>query len=250
MRKPFLFAFAVLVCVGTTLPPTLHSQVGSIDTKDVVALVKENYSTMKTMRAKFIQRVRSQVTEGDITYQSPNKLKMIYTAPIDQVTYKGRSQTIVCDGSKLYIYLPQQQIVCIQSLSSAKNVTGGVLTPSGAVRLTEEYYFSFYNKSELEPLNHFEGESTYLVNDLRMAYHMVLTPTKRYVGMVGFTRIHLWVDRTGMIIRVRGQSTSQRTVEYVFQKIERNIDVSAKTFRFSNPADVQIIRENLIPKRR
>lgn len=226
----------------------LYSEV--IRTPEVVsALMAKRFSSMRGFSARFTERNGSKIYSGQILYKTPNKFKLTYNE-------RSNSHQIVSNGETLWIYLPKIRVVSEQDVSG--NVDGSALyTSSGVNRLLREYNFNFYDKREPVAVNSFDDNnlqiegydsSSYTKNDRRLAYHMLLTPKKPSVDRTGFIRIHLWVDRNGMIIRMLGVSTTRTPVEYLFWDINYSDIYSDEAFNLDIPPNVQVLKNDLVPR--
>lgn len=243
----------------------LMPQVTITESADVVNLIAESAQSLKSFRGKFVERNGSTVTKGDVFYKRPDKFMLIYQTPKAIVANDtGELQTIVCNGSKLWIYLPRIHVVSEQDVKN--DVTAGLVSGKGVLRLKEDYYFNFYGRRATETVSAFRAADlivddgkkkrttadnavdSYLEQDERQAYHMLLTPKThmRTTDKAGFSQLHVWIDGHGMIIRSLGISTTRKQIEYVFTDIERNIDINNDRFEFSMPDNVQVVRNNLV----
>ena len=164
-------------------------------------------------------------SHGTIQYKKPDKILLSFEEPQDQ--------KIVSNGNFLYIYIPYLKVV-VQQLLSEDTESSILATTSeeGLMRLFEEYSFSFYDTSTLQPY-----KST-------RAYHLRLTQT---TPKVGFKRMDLWVAEDGLILQSNGYSQTGNNVSLIFSNIQRNTELPDYIFDFDVPADAQIIRNIIVP---
>ena len=187
----------------------------------VVSMISNRFSTIKGFSANFVERNGEKVSYGNVITKNPNLFRMQYSSG-------GNGQSIYCNGETLWIIFPRNNVVAEQKLNYGDS--GAIYTPEGIMRLTTKFNIDFYNERELVSVNSFNDSelgiakynSSYAANDNRKAYHMLLTSKQASVDRTGFTKIHLWVDNTGMIIRILGITTTNVPVEYLFTSIRYN----------------------------
>ncbi|MEK6794578.1 MAG: outer-membrane lipoprotein carrier protein LolA [Spirochaetota bacterium] len=251
------------IILSAVLSALLFPQPKIAESSEVVNLLVANQQHLSSFRGRFIERNGTTVTKGEVCYKRPNKFMLEYKSPKSVVTGdNGKNQAVVCNGTKLWIYLPRIHVVSEQDV---KTEVAGLYTGKGVLRLKEDYYFNFFGKREMEELRAFratdltgsekktDAVDEYLEQDARQAYHMFLTPKPhlKTTDKAGFTSIHVWIDKSGMILRSLGVSTTRKAVEYVFSDIERNVDINDATFDFLIPDNVQVVRNNLVaPKKK
>lgn len=162
---------------------------------------------------------------GKIKYKKPDKILLDFEEPDDQL--------IVSNGHLLYIYIPYLKVVVQQLLT--EDTESAILTTTseaGLSKLFDEYSFSFYDTSILQPFRNTQ------------AYHFRLhqkTPN------VGFKEIYLWVSAEGLILQSSGNSPNGLNVSLIFSNIQLNTELPDYIFDFEVPADAQIIRNIIVP---
>lgn len=256
--------YALRCLIGlSVIVAMLYPQPKIAESGEVVNLLTANMKDLASFRGRFVERNGNTVTKGDVFYKRPNKFMLEYKSPKSAVTGdNGKNQAVVCNGTKLWIYLPRIHVVSEQDV---KTEVAGLYTGKGVLRLKEDYYFNFFGKREMEVLSAFraadltgsekknDAVDDYLAADDRQAYHMFLTPKPhmKTTDKAGFTSLHVWIDKSGMILRSLGMSTTRKAVEYVFTDIERNVDINDTVFDFLIPDNVQVVRNNLVaPKKK
>ncbi len=236
------FSFFILIC------SSLLVQSQSIRTPESIAsLMVKRFQSMRGFTANFTERNGGKIYNGRIIYKTPDKFRL---------EYNGRSEShlIVSNGETLWIYLPDIRTVSEQKILNDDAVA--LYTKQGVNRLISQYNFDFYKDRELRPINSFnendiniEGyKAEYVSGDKRRAYHMLLTPKQPSVNKTGFTKIHLWIDETGMIIRILGISTTKIPVEYVFSNVNYYDVYADEAFEFTPPQSVQVLKNDLVPR--
>lgn len=238
MRKIILFIVLLNI--------QLYSQI--MTPEKVISMISNRFSKINGFSANFVERNGEKVSYGNVITKNPNLFRMEYTSG-------GNNQSIYCNGDTLWIIFPRNNVVAEQKLHYGDS--GAIYTAEGILRLTSKFNINFYNERELIPLNSFNDlelgitkyNSTYAANDARKAYHMLLTSKQASVDRTGFTKIHLWVDNTGMIIRILGITTTNVPVEYLFTSIRYNPKYAEnnKDFEPEIPEDMQVLKDGLLP---
>jgi outer membrane lipoprotein-sorting protein len=142
-------------------------------------------------------------------------------------------QVIVSNGTYLYIYIPYLKVVVQQSLGEVSE--SALLTTTselGLTKLFDEYSFSFFDTSTLQPF------------DNTQAYHLKLEQKR---PRVGFKKMDIWVSKTGFILQSNGTSPNGIDVTLTFSNIRVNTELPDYIFDFEVPADAQIIRNIIVP---
>ena len=162
---------------------------------------------------------------GVIKYKKPDKILLEFDEP--------EEQKIVSNGNVLYIYIPYLKVVAQQSLSeSTESMILSTASESGLSKLFDEYSFSFYDTSTLQP---FGGTN---------AYHLKLNQKR---PKVGFKQMDFWVSEDGLILQSNGVSPNEVEVSLTFSNIRLNEELPDYIFDFEVPADAQIIRNIIVP---
>lgn len=214
----------------------------------VVSMISNRFSTIKGFSASFVERNGERISYGKVITKNPNLFRMEYSSG-------GNGQSIYCNGETLWIIFPKNNVVAEQKLNYGDS--GAIYTPEGIMRLTTKFNIDFYDERELVSLNSFKDSelgiakynSSYAANDNRKAYHMLLTSKQASVDRTGFTKIHLWVDNTGMIIRILGITTTNVPVEYLFTSIRYNpkYEDNNKDFEPEISENMQVLKDGLVP---
>jgi outer membrane lipoprotein-sorting protein len=162
---------------------------------------------------------------GKIHYKKANKILIEFEEPQDQV--------IVTNGLFLYIYIPYLKVVVQQSLGEeTESELLTTVSEVGLTKLFDEYAFSFYDSSALQPFRN------------TTAYHIKLDQKR---PRVGFNKMDIWVSKNGFILQSNGTSPNGINVGLTFSNIRINSELPDYIFEFEVPADAQIIRNIIVP---
>ena len=223
----------------------IYSQI--MTPEKVISMISNRFSNINGYYANFVERNGDIISYGNVLTKNPNLFKMKYVKG-------GNGQSIYCNGETLWIIFPKNNVVAEQKLNYGSS--GAIYTAEGILRLTSKFNINFYNDRELVSVNSFKdselgiakyNSSSYAANDNRMAYHMLLTAKQISVDRTGFTKIHLWIDNTGMIIRILGITPTNVPIEYLFTDIVYNPRYEEKVFEPEIPEDMQILKDVLVP---
>jgi outer membrane lipoprotein-sorting protein len=196
-----------------------------ISVNDVKDRMAKKFESIKDYTADF-QWINGEAHyHGKLQYKKPDKILLTFDEP--------QEQKIVSNGNFLYIYIPYLKVV-VQQLLSEDTESSILATTSeeGLTRLFDEYSFSFFDSSVMQPYR-----ST-------RAYHLRLT---QKTPKVGFKRMDLWVAGDGTIMQSNGLSPNGINVSLVFSNVRINTELPDYIFDFEVPADAQIIRNIIVP---
>ncbi|WP_304353611.1 outer membrane lipoprotein carrier protein LolA [Brachyspira innocens] len=243
MKKIILF----IILLSLSLSSIAYTQI--MTPERVVSMISNRFSKINGFSANFVERNGEKLSYGKLITKNPNLFKMEYTSG-------ANGQSIYCNGETLWIIFPRNNVVAEQKLNYGDS--GAIYTAEGILRLTSKFNIDFYNERELVAINSFKdselgiakyNSASYAGNDNRRAYHMLLTSKQASVDRTGFTKIHLWVDDTGMIIRILGITTTNVPVEYLFTSIRYNprYEDGNKDFEPVIEENMQVLKDGLVP---
>jgi outer membrane lipoprotein-sorting protein len=196
-----------------------------ISVNDIKQAMSDRFDTIKDYTGDFKWVNGESHYSGKIRYKKPDKILLVFDDPQDQ--------KIVSNGSELYIYIPYLKVVVQQSLGeSTESALLASTSETGLQKLFDEYAFSFYDSSSLQP---YKGTS---------AYHLKLS---QKTAKVGFKRMDLWVSDEGLILQSNGVSPNGINVSLIFSNVQLNTELPDYIFDFEVPADAQIIRNLIVP---
>ena len=122
----FVLAFAFFICAA--------SSQGIVTANEYFAQVSEKYGTIKDYESSANIVIGERQMRGRITYLSPNMMRIDFSEPAEQ--------TIVFDGKKLVIYLPENAMLLTQDANSESMAT------SEGLSLMRRYYSVSYETSQ------------------------------------------------------------------------------------------------------
>lgn len=204
---------------------TIEDFIIIVSVNDIKNLIADNFDNIEDYTAD-VNWINGDVHYyGKIVYKKANKILLEFQEPEKQV--------VVSNGKYLYIYIPHLKVVVQQSLSEDTESTLLTTTSeAGLTKLFDEYSFSFYDSSSLQPFG-----------DV-MAYHLKLVQKR---PKVGFKTMDIWVSEEGLILQSNGKSPNGIEVSLSFSNIKINTEQPDYIFDFEVPTDAQIIRNIIVP---
>lgn len=177
--------------------------------------VQEFFNGLHTLQADFDQRVvdsefnLQQSSQGHMWIKRPGRFRWDYETP-----YR---QQIVADGERLWSYDEDLEQVTVQKVSDVLTSTPAMLL-SGGQPLEEVFVIE-----ELPPGN--SGKQ------------VLLTPKSDDSNV---TAITLYFD-AGTLVGIRALDSFGNTTTFTFSNLERNHKLDAQIFRFSPPANADVV---------
>jgi outer membrane lipoprotein-sorting protein len=216
-RRFFLFLLVLAVF-------PLHSQ-EIVTAEKYLESVSERYGGIKDYEAHLVIRSGSADMTGQLSYLSPNFLRIDFSKPDGQV--------IAFNGEQLTVYLPEYRAVLNQEISSSPHspAAGGASLASaqGLSLLRRNYVPAFVTGPEPSPLD--EGSREEAVK-LRL--------TRRSVAE-GFREIVLSIEpETLLIRRIEGRTIADALVRFDFSNIKTNLGIPEGRFIYDSPASANV----------
>jgi outer membrane lipoprotein carrier protein len=181
--------------------------------------LQSHYDQVKDFRADFTQSFRGtalpqQITErGKVMVKKPYRMRWTYTAP--------EKKELVTDGLQIWDYRPTDRVVLVRPLPKEGEASTALLFLAGRGNLTRDFAVSM-------PAAQPEGE-----------WHLSLLPKS---PQADFTSLIVQVDRRSMALRGLVKIDETGTWSYKFVNLEENVGLADKSFFFTPPAGVEIIR--------
>jgi len=183
----------------------------------VLDRLEKEINTIKTASFDFEQKIfikstlEEKLVKGSIKFKSPDKLYAEYILPYPQI--------IVCNGKKIWFYLPEYNQVSMQSAGRLEELMGpdlGVFFWATGIRDREDY-----KKELLEEKN--EDFRIKLIPETEDGVEVILVVSKKY-----------WLP---VEIEVSDNFT---VVSTHLANIEKNPKVTNEIFEFRMPSEAQI----------
>ena len=183
---------------------------------DAVDALREFAREAKTGRATFTQVVTSpdgakkKISSGSFEFARPNRFRFAYTRPYEQ--------TIVGDGTKLWLYDVDLQQVTVRPMGQALGVTPVALLAGGA--LEQDF--------ELKALAAADG------------LEWVQATARRKDESIGFTSLRVGFRGATLAAIELVDSFGQRS-RLTFSDVATNVSTSADAFKFTPPKGVEVL---------
>ena len=206
MRR-FLFAGVLSIVIA--------GFVSAATPEETLRSVGERYSTMRSFKASvknsIFDKASGNTTEmsGTIVYASPDKFRVEITSPTEQ--------TMVSDGTTLWIYMPATNQVIVTKPSKAQET---FLFISHMKEQRGKYDVSFKEDSLLEA--HF---------------------TAKKGASVAVKDFSMFIDKAkGEIVGLR-VDTDEQVMNLRYMSFVRNVETSGVKFTFTPPEGVTIVKD-------
>jgi outer membrane lipoprotein-sorting protein len=204
----------ILLTFILALSPTLVSQ-EIVTGADFFNRVAQNYANIQDYIAEFEMIIDDTLMSGTIFFKDPNKMRIDFTDPEDQV--------LVSDGEILQVYVDEYDVTLTQSLNPASNP--GVASSDGLVLLRQNYQIAFKNSPDPEPL--VEGDAS-----SELVYKLFLTWRNTAQG---FREIEIAVTPDLLIRRMTAVTADRRDVQFSFNDIQINQNIPDARFEYDSP---------------
>ncbi len=214
----FIYLFAVF-------PQTLQSQ-EIVPAIDFFNIVSDRYGQISDYTGEIVITKGEDILEGVIYYKTPDRLRINFTVPKDQV--------IVVSNEKLTIYLPQQSAVMVQQLKKQNPSSLAAMAGSqGLHMLSKGYSISYLNNPDLVSLD--DGSNEKVVK-LKLEWRTTDE---------GFRQIYMSIGKDGLIRRMKGINAEYEELQIDFKNIKINQNISDARFDYELPASAYIIKNFL-----
>ena len=179
-------------------------------------MVSERYGGVRDYEAYLVIHSGSSEMRGNVSYLSPNFLRIDFTRPADQV--------IVFNGELLRVYLPEYRAVLNQSITPSRRPGASFASAQGLALLRRNYVPSFVTGPDPVPL---EASSQEQVVKLRLS---------RRIISEGYREIILSVNpETRLIRRMEGVTIAGGQVQFDFTNIRTNLGIPELRFIYDSP---------------
>jgi outer membrane lipoprotein-sorting protein len=165
------------------------------------------------------------VMSGSIIYKSPNKLRIDFTSPEEQV--------LSMDGEMLVIYIPKYSYILEQKLKRHSQSTLALMASSQELTyLKNNYSVAYLVGPEPVPL---EEGSQEMVIKLKFQSHSAVK---------GYKQLEIAFDMNGMIRRVVG-NMANGTIVMDFENIVTNQGIPDARFEYESPVNANVYKDFL-----
>jgi len=161
---------------------------------------------------------------GRLAYKSPNKLRIDFSRP--------REQVLASNGETLLVYVPKYSYVLEQRLQKRSEAALALIASSRELAYLQSHYSAAYVVGpEPVPL---DGDSREPVTKLKF----------QSLSADGFKRLEIAFDRSLMIRRVTG-ATAARTIVMDIKNVRVNQGIPDARFDYRPPASANVYRNFL-----
>lgn len=187
----------------------------------LVGRVQKFYDDTKDFEAEFIQTYtrtalsRTSESRGTVKIKKPGMMRWDYDKPV--------AKHFIADGSQLFVYEPEDQVVTIQKSFKTSDLTSSLSFLIGEGKLMDSFVPRLLEEKTPE---------------LR---RIELTPKKDAT----YLRLVLLVENTsGRVVESTLFETAGNTNHFKFKNAKTNVGLDAKLFSFKPPAGAEV---NVIP---
>ncbi len=185
MEKKFILCLALLSLIAVSSFAQIQSATTFFNS------ISDFYEKLRTYEVNVSVSMPERNMNGKVSFARPQMLRIDFTTP--------KGQVVLFDGNELIIYLPSQETILQQNVTSKDDQ----VSARGLTLLRRYYSVAFEHGPEAVPLD--EGSSLKVVN-------LILT---RRSATEAFTTIKLSVDPNSKLIR-RAIATTPQGKVYTF----------------------------------
>lgn len=198
---------------------------------DFFTKISNNYANLEayTAKFKFTSGLEGNIVqEGELSYMSPNLLRLDYTTPKDQV--------LSINSTKMSLYVPSERTLFEQQINSeqdaqAMDVTG--LTSQGLSLFKMNYSISYLNSPATEALDEDNPEEVYKLR---------LYPRK---SAEMFKRITLSISIDGFIRRIESIKRDDEVIVLDIVDINTDVELANTLFDYDAPPTATTVTDFL-----
>ncbi|MBI3784474.1 MAG: outer membrane lipoprotein chaperone LolA [Deltaproteobacteria bacterium] len=221
LPKAAVAAASALVLFVARAPMTFA---GTPKVDEIVRKVQQRYDATKDFTADVSQEAtitslnKTVTASGTVAFKKPGKMRWELT--------QGDPQTVVADGTTMWVYRPQDNQVVKLPFQQAFHSNTPLSFLSGVGRIADDFSVTF------------DGESDGL-------YHLLLVP-RQQSSDVGKLRLSVGTDSYD----IRGAEVTDplgNVSRLKFDKIQRNLDLNDQRFVFEVPPGVDVVTAPAAP---
>lgn len=184
--------------------------------------ISEYYGTLKDYEVEFELKINKKEYEGNLSYKSPNLLRLDYTKPANQV--------ICYNGDSLIVYIPDPEAVLQQEVSSQTGVPSvSTPTPQSLALMTRYYTVAYETGQRAVPLEAGSNE---------MVVKFILSQKNTSEA---FKYIKIAVSEgTKLIRRIEAVTPKGEVFIFNFYEYKLNTGISAQRFVYDPPSSANV----------
>ena len=188
--------------------------------------VSERYGKLQDYSARIVITKGQEVMKGKLFYKSPNKLRIDFSEPAEQV--------LVTDGEELTVYIPKYEVILLQKLKRRSQAALANLVSSQGLNILKKNYSVAYQTGPDEAV--LEEGSREMVRKLRLSSRSTSE---------GFRQVIVAVGRNGMIRRITGITLNYE--EFVMDLADTvvNQNIPDTRFQYDAPAYANVYQNFL-----
>ncbi|MFQ3620989.1 MAG: outer membrane lipoprotein carrier protein LolA [Spirochaetales bacterium] len=188
--------------------------------------ISAKYGEVQDYVAQVTITIEREVMEGTLYYKIPNRLRIDYTNPAEQV--------LVTDGNRLVVYIPQYRVVMAQTLKRRSAAAiASMASRQGLILLKRNYSIAYLSSPAPVPLDDRTKEP---VTKLKLTWRS---------SDEGFRELILSINAEGYIRRIEGITVGYQRIVFDFRNLRINQNIPDSRFRYDPPASANVI-ENFL----
>ncbi|MEE9219012.1 MAG: outer membrane lipoprotein carrier protein LolA [Acidobacteriota bacterium] len=190
---------------------------GQADDGDWLRRLQERFDATRSFRARFVQEYvpqgfsRPQREGGVVTFRRPGRIRWEYEWP--------ERKLAVCDGTRVWIYYPQEQRAEVEPLAAFDDGAPAVQILLGRWKLWERFRLTALERHGAE-----------------LTLHLEPTPELSYLS-----EVRLSVASADLTLRaLEAVEPGGNVLRYLFEDWQEGIDAPEELFRFQPPAGTRL----------
>ncbi|MEM5947295.1 outer-membrane lipoprotein carrier protein LolA [Spirochaetia bacterium 38H-sp] len=195
-----------------------------VTAEDFFSALSDRYAQLKDYVVDIVITKEDDVMKGTLYYKHPDRLRIDFSEPEDQV--------IVANRKELYIYVPSERIVLQQTLSKGSSLS--VVTSKGLSILDDYYYKAYLFSPDYVPLDEdTEGNGASAEQVIKLKLTWKTTD-------VGYRSLVISVAKDGYIRRIEGVTIDYEKIQFDFINLRANQNIPESRFEYETPASANV----------
>jgi outer membrane lipoprotein-sorting protein len=188
--------------------------------------VSARYGKIQDYTARVAITRGQETMKGKIYYKTPNRLRIDFTEPAEQV--------LVTDGEELTVYVPKYEVILLQKLKKRSQAAlANLASAQGLNLLKHSYAVAYLTGPDYESL---EEGSKEQVKKLRLSSRSTSE---------GFRQITIAVGKNGLIRRITGVTLNYEEFVMDLTDIAVNQNIPDTRFKYDAPAYANVYQNFL-----